>query len=150
MTYEESELIIKEQDKNTKEILKVIEKEKCELLGFIQGKDKAIKELQEENEQLKKEKYHLENLFKEAIKMYGIIFQGKEADGNWYDVELVPFIPCLNTEDDFRIKPNTQIADLEKQIEKMKCCANCTENRFKPLSPECDDCRCFSKWRLKE
>ena len=69
MNYEEAELIIEDQDKNTKEILKVIEKEKCELLGIIQGKDKVIKDLewqlqevledndnyQKENETLKKQ-----------------------------------------------------------------------------------------------
>ena len=47
MNKEETELIIKEQDKSTKEILKMIEQQKCELLGIIQGKDKVIKELEE-------------------------------------------------------------------------------------------------------
>ena len=88
--------------------------------------------------------------------MYGIIFQGKEADGNWYDVELVPFIPCLNTEDDFRIKPNTQIAELEKQIEKMKCCGNCkyyqgykcNVTNGNPFIKH--DCIKHNKWELAE
>ena len=46
MTKEEAELIIKEQNKSTKEILKMIEHQKCELLGIIQDKDKAIKDLE--------------------------------------------------------------------------------------------------------
>jgi hypothetical protein len=32
-----------------------LEKEKCELLGIIQGKDKVIADLEEENRQLKNE-----------------------------------------------------------------------------------------------
>lgn len=32
-----------------------LEKEKCELLGIIQGKDKVIQELEKENAELKKE-----------------------------------------------------------------------------------------------
>lgn len=53
MTKEETELIIKEQDKSTKEILKVIEEEKCVLLGIIQGKDKENLRLKQENKELK-------------------------------------------------------------------------------------------------
>lgn len=53
MTKEEAELIIKEQDKSTKEILKAIEEEKCELLGIIQGKDTVIYKLEKENAELK-------------------------------------------------------------------------------------------------
>lgn len=44
----EEDLIITEQNKGRDEIL-AIEKEKCELLGIIQGKDKAIAELEEQN-----------------------------------------------------------------------------------------------------
>jgi len=39
---------------------------------------------------------------------------------------------------------------LREQIEKMKCCENCTENRFKPLSHECDNCINYCNWKLKE
>ncbi|MBO7712225.1 MAG: hypothetical protein J6S85_01580 [Methanobrevibacter sp.] len=69
MTKEEADLIIAEQNKSRDEILKAIEQEKCELLGIIQGKDKVIKDLewqlqemvedndyyQEENEKFEKE-----------------------------------------------------------------------------------------------
>ena len=63
MTKEEAELIIKEQDKSTKEILKVLEKEKCELLGIIQGKDKAIKDLEWQLQEVAKDNdnYQKEN-----------------------------------------------------------------------------------------
>lgn len=76
MTKDETDLIIKEQDKSTKEILKVIEQEKCELLGIIQGKDKAIQDLQKENaelKELKKKKEEIEimtNFCKECKKMH--------------------------------------------------------------------------------
>lgn len=36
-----------------------LEKEKCELLGIIQGKDKAIKDLKKENAELKRDKEDL-------------------------------------------------------------------------------------------
>jgi len=35
-----------------------LEKEKCELLGIIQGKDKAIQDLQKENAELKRQVEH--------------------------------------------------------------------------------------------
>ena len=35
------------------EFIKELEKEKCELLGIIQGKDKVIQELEKENAELK-------------------------------------------------------------------------------------------------
>jgi chromosome segregation ATPase len=46
--------LAKEKSKNEK-ITERLEKEKCELLGFIQEKDGAIKRLKEENEQLKQQ-----------------------------------------------------------------------------------------------
>lgn len=67
MTKEEADLIIAEQNKSRDEILKAIEQEKCELLGIIQGKDKAIKDLEwqlkevlEDNDNYQKENKRLE------------------------------------------------------------------------------------------
>lgn len=48
--------------KMTKEEL---EREKCELLGIIQGKDKVIQELEKENAELKANKQFLNNLVRE-------------------------------------------------------------------------------------
>ena len=46
-------------------------------------------------------------------------------------------------------KKNKQIAELEAQIEKMKCCQNCSH-----LCSRCelgiDDCYVCSKWEIKE
>ena len=45
-----------------KEEMQKLEEEKCELLGIIQDKDKAIKELEEENSRLKAKIRKLESL----------------------------------------------------------------------------------------
>ena len=44
-----------EADKNLKAIVTDFNKEKCELLGIIQGKDKVIQELEKENAELKEQ-----------------------------------------------------------------------------------------------
>ena len=51
-----------------------LEKEKCELLGIIQGKDNAIKDLEKENAELKEKEntvHTLDVLHKEAVRKYG-------------------------------------------------------------------------------
>lgn len=40
-----------------------------------------------------------------------------------------------------------RIAELEQQIEKMKCCGNC-ENRYG--QEKCEDCHNYSKWNFKQ
>lgn len=51
---------------------------------------------------------------------------------------------CSDREEGLRRK----IADLEKQIEKLKKCDNCKENTV--LNPYCIDCENHNKWELAE
>ena len=57
-----------EADKNLKAIVADFNKEKCELLGIIQGKDKVIQELEKENAELKEKVSYLEDNLRVARK----------------------------------------------------------------------------------
>ena len=41
-----------------------------------------------------------------------------------------------------------KVADLEQQIEKMKCCRNC-KHPSTPVDNTCVDCENYSKWKLR-
>ena len=84
--------------------------------GAIFGAETTTKELEQKNNRLEQDMHLLEDLLKQVIKMYGIVFQCKEVDGNWYDVDIVPFIPTFNARGDYRIKPNTKLEKAKEII----------------------------------
>ena len=47
-------------------------------------------------------------------------------------------------------KKGKQIEELEQQIEKMKCCANCNNTWNGMKLDICADCKNFDKWEIKE
>lgn len=104
MTKEEAELIIKEQDKSTKEILKVIEKEKCELLGIIQGKDKVIKDLEWQLQEVAKDNdiYQKEN---ETLKKQ---LDALSGDVPWSKLKDVSEVTKKLTEENAELKARLQ------------------------------------------
>jgi len=55
--------------------------------------------------EVEKQKEQLEKLLKEAMFIYGITFQVKEPDGNWYDIQPVLFKPMFDVNAVIRVKP---------------------------------------------
>ena len=129
MTKEEFEIETSKAIMEMRSRIVELEKEKCELLGIIQGKDKVIQELEKENAELKEKldkirKYlvydifdrfkYLENLLK--------ISQETQEELSKRILEQQKTIGGLTDTID-ELKAHCKAVD--EVNEKMKCCGNC-------------------------
>ena len=119
----------------------------------LAGLHEGQKQLTEKDKQIEELKRHNE----EKIKPEGCII-GKDEFGKDF-IAHCGCADCINRSEallDLRkgyLEKVNKIADLEAQIEKMKCCENC--DRFGRAETEveeviCQNCIDFNNWKLKE
>ena len=68
--------------------------------------------------------------------------------------EIKECVHCMSSYHEQNYNYKDRIAELEAQIEKMKCCENCAKlidtDQVITKKTDCDNCFDFSNWKLKE
>lgn len=123
---------------------------------FEEGYEQAEKEYEEQIEHLREERNYFQEKCEDIELNYYCDHKGgckvqelekENAELKHNKKTVAHLADCLEE------KMKERIADLEQQIEKMKCCANCKWNNLetKLVHPPCKDCNWdLDKWEIEK